>query len=177
MQPIPELGKTYKFYDDGKVRKSRQYDALVIRLATIEEAKKVMFPVYLGDDCEPTTFTRDENDKIGVKSLYDCWMDAIENHTQDDSNCTMVIEDVNGHYKECKVDEPWLYAKTTDWFVECKIREYEEENTVWFVRTIHDGWFSIDIQNCWMGGLLDVDNHLTEALDEQIKEYKETYGE
>lgn len=174
MRPIPELGKTYKFYDDGKVRESRQYNALVIRLATIEEAKKIMFPVYLDDVCEPTTFTRDESDKIGVKSLYDCWIDAIETHTQDDSCfCTMIVEDVNGNYKACKFGEPWLYAKTTDWFVECKIPDYEKENTVWFVRTIHGGWFSMDIHNCWESGLLDVDNHLTEALNKQIKEYGE----
>lgn len=39
-QPIPEVGKTYKFFDKGRMRFSGIYDAIVTQIMTIEESKK-----------------------------------------------------------------------------------------------------------------------------------------
>lgn len=40
-QPIPEVGKTYKFFDKGRMRFSGIYDAIVTQIMTIEESKKI----------------------------------------------------------------------------------------------------------------------------------------
>ena len=39
-QPIPEVGKTYKFFDKGRMRFSGIYDAIVTQIITTEESKK-----------------------------------------------------------------------------------------------------------------------------------------
>ena len=39
-QPIPEVGKTYKFFNKGRMRFSVIYDAIVTQIMTIEESKK-----------------------------------------------------------------------------------------------------------------------------------------
>jgi hypothetical protein len=172
-QPVPEVGKIYKFYDDGKIRISRQYDATVLRILNKEEAKNSMFPLYCNEDTdwEETTITRDNEYIVGTISLYDKWLEAIKTHTQDEGNCTMVIQDKDGNFRELEVGEPWLYAKDTDYFVECSIFGYDE-STIWFVRTIGGNWFSINIQNDWQGGRLDVDNHLTRELEEYVHKNK-----
>ena len=51
---------------------------------------------------------------------------------------------------------PDLYASSTDYFVECSIPKYDDD-FVYFVRDIKNGWFSIDYPHSWMSGLLDVD--------------------
>lgn len=52
---------------------------------------------------------------------------------------------------------PDLYANSTDYFVECSMPKYEDDDFVYFVRDKNDGWFSIDYPHGWMSGLLDVD--------------------
>lgn len=37
---IPEINKEYKFYDDGKITYSRQYDATVINIIDKKSSKK-----------------------------------------------------------------------------------------------------------------------------------------
>jgi hypothetical protein len=172
-QPVPEVGKIYKFYDDGKIRISRQYDATVLRILNKEEAKNSMFPLYCNEntDWEETTIIQDNESIAGTISLYDKWQEAIKNHTQDEGNCTMVIQDKDGNFRELEVGEPWLFAKDTDYFIECSIFGYDESN-IWFARTINGNWFSMNIQNGWQGGQLDVDNHLTRELEEYISKNK-----
>lgn len=140
----PEVGKTYKFYDSGKMSYTRQFDATVLRIISKEEAKSIMFPLYVGYHGERITYV-DKDDPIDGKimgegiSLYDVWQDRQD-----------YFDDT--------------YAKDTDCFVESSIPEYDDD-TIWFVRTIEGGWFSLDIQSDWQSGILDVDNHLTEELD------------
>lgn len=136
---IPEIGKTYKFYDDGKPSPSRRYDAIVIDIKFPEEAKEIYFPTFYdaNRDYVPTTITYNEK-SIGKISLYEHWQNEV---------------------KEC----PWLYATETSHFIECKIPKYDENN-IWFVQTKNNGWFSINIQNCWQSGLLDVDESFTKRL-------------
>ncbi len=167
MKPIPDVGKTYKFYDDGKVRLSRQYDAKVLRVVSPEEAKQIMFLLYYNVNTqELTTVVYKDMDPSGMKSLYDCWRDQVKEHTQREGGCIFLQKMTkDGHFKTLKAGDPWLYANETDWFVECSIPEYEPEYTVWFVRDINGGWFSMDIPCSWMSGALDVTNEMTECLE------------
>lgn len=114
---LPEIGKTYKFYDDGKRSPSRTYDATVIRVVPYDE-------------------------EIFVDK-YDYEIDNF---------ISTPIQEV--HKKEVEQYD-WIFAKTTDYFVECEILKYDD-NTIWFVRTKYGGWFSMDIQSDWQSGELDV---------------------
>lgn len=137
MNSIPQKGKTYKFYDDGKT--SREYDAVVLRILSKDEAKTIKFKARLDDEYELSTLYDKswgfDEQYTFHKSLYDIWKDAVKN-----------------------ID--WVFANDTDWFIECSIPLYDEY-PIWFVRTNNGGWFSLDIQSSWQGGLLDVDNQVT----------------
>lgn len=132
MITIPQIGKTYKFYDDGKA--SREYDAIVKRIISKTDAKTIMFKAHLDEDGELSTYYDKELDDEYTfkKSLFDIWRDEVKGTN-------------------------WLLAEDTDYFVECSILDYDEY-PIWFVRTKTGGWFSIDIQSDWQGGLLEVDN-------------------
>ena len=132
MITIPQIGKTYKFYDDGKA--SREYDAIVTKIVSKDDAKTIMFKAYLDEDNELSTYYDNEldNEYTFEKSLYSIWQDEVKN-------------------------TDWLFAEDTDYFVECSIPDYDEY-PIWFAGTKSGGWFSIDIQSDWQGGLLEVDN-------------------
>lgn len=110
---IPEIGKEYHFFDDGKTSLSRHYVCKCERVITPEEAKEIIFDL---DD--------------GKITLYDIWKDTS-------SKCT------------------FLFAKDTDYFVEVSCPSYDENN-LWAVRTKDGGWFTLDVQNDWQGGRVDV---------------------
>ena len=42
-----------------------------------------------------------------------------------------------------------------------------DENTIWFVRTVQGGWFSIDVQSSWQYGSLDVDGSIYKEIKEE----------
>ena len=66
MKQVPEIGKYYHFWDDGKSSPSRHYICKVERIITPEEAKDVMLKV--------TTCDTEKNEEIFVEtSLYDHW--------------------------------------------------------------------------------------------------------
>lgn len=132
MITIPRIGKAYKFYDDGKT--SREYDAVVTKIVSKNDAKTIMFKAYLDEDNELSTYYNKELDNIYTfeKSLYDIWQDEVKNTS-------------------------WIFAEDTDCFVECSIPDYDEY-LIWFARTKTGGWFSIDIQSNWQGGSLKVDS-------------------
>ena len=148
---LPKVGCTYKFYDDGKITPSRQYDAIVLRIISKEEAKSVMFPLYCCEDSnyEETTIVYKDEIAIAEKSLYDIWEEGVKCYD-------------------------WLYATDTDYFIECSIPSYDEYH-IWFIKTQDEGWFSMDIQNCWQSGKLDVDGHLTENLKRWVEEHEDMF--
>ena len=87
--------------------------------------------------------TIDEEDNIFPKmSLYDIWM----------------------HQKEMT---DWIFADKTPYFVKISIPTYDD-NDLYCAYTKHDGWFSLDIQSSWQGGILDIDN---KKWDYIMKEY------
>lgn len=121
MNKIPEIGKTYKFYDNGVKSPSRTYEATVIRIVPYNE------------------------EVILKKYIY---------NFDNDTNSFLLVP-IQGIHKREVEKYDWIFAKTTDYFVECKIPKYDD-NTIWFARTKNGGWFSMDIQNCWQSGELDV---------------------
>lgn len=153
---VPKIGKEYYFYDDGKLRPSRQFRAKVVKVITPDEAKSINVEPYDEDVERPI-------------SLYDYWQLEAHRHVNEE-NFTVIVEDVSH-----EVGDPWLFSFDTDYFVECLIPGYDDY-TIWFVRHVTGGWHSLDIQNGWQGGLLDVDGSLTKSMEDALKEYEEEYG-
>jgi len=66
-------------------------------------------------------------------------------------------------YKGWKEDSKhcsWVFAETTDLFIEAEIPEYDEM-PIYFARSEDDGWFSFEYDHFWMSGRLDVDGYTT----------------
>ena len=93
------------------------------------------------------------------KTLKDIHKEEVDDHRQSE-NFTVL----NGG--DTTPGKPWLYSEETDFFVECEIPGYDE-NTIWFVRTVQGGWFSIDVQSSWQHGSLDVDGSIYKEIKEE----------
>lgn len=59
----------------------------------------------------------------------------------------------------------WLFAKDTDFFAEVSCPNYDENN-LWAVRTKDGGWFTLNVQSYWQGGMVDVTG---EIFDNVVK--------
>lgn len=66
-------------------------------------------------------------------------------------------------------DCDFLYASETDFAIKCECPIYDE-NELYFVRTKDGGWFSMNIQNSWQSGRLDVSFKEWNELLEQYPE-------
>lgn len=88
-------------------------------------------------------YDKNENDFNDI-SLYEQWKIEVYNHD-------------------------WLYAEDTDYFIECSCPKYDNDN-LWFVRTKDGGWFSMDVQNSWQGGRLDIDGSIYENIIKDVKD-------
>lgn len=142
MEPVPKIGDKHHFFDDGKIRESRHYVAEVLSVLTPDEAQSIIFKRVEYYNNRSYTF---------LQSLYSRWIEEVNDHRQGEYPCILVD---SNHYKP---DAPWLYEETTDYFIECNIPNYDT-NSVWFVRTIDGGWFSIDTTNsCMSGRLMPID--------------------
>lgn len=117
-KPVPEVGKDYHFFDDGKITRSRHYIATIKRIITKEEAKSIIF--------ELTEYFHTDNgdDYYNYKSsLYDIWKNETEEYD-------------------------WIIAKDTDYIVEAAIPEYDDnliyfvrtKDGGWFSMNIQSGW-------------------------------------
>ena len=146
MEQVPVIGEQYHFFDDGKIRESRHYMATVLDIITPEQTKDI----YINRQWEDTPV-----------SLYTIWREEIDRHRQ--GNTFKVLTSGSMEF-----GAPWLYTEETDYFIKCSIPDYDE-NDVWFVRTVDDGWFSLDTVNTWMGGRLDVSGERFKSLEETQK--------
>jgi hypothetical protein len=151
LKPIPKIGSSYHFFDDGKIKESRHYIATVLDVITPEQTKNIMF-------------SRADDEISFEISLYEIWRNEIDDHRQD-TNFKVIAAGAS-----MEVGAPWLYAEETDYFIKCSIPEYDE-NDVWFVRTVNGGWFSLDTNSWWMSGELDVDGRL---FNNMMKDYETT---
>ena len=150
MKPVPEVGKEYHFWDDGKCSPGRHYICRCERVIhTLKEAKKIVFDLIDWDK------TKDkENPVYCKKTLYEIWKDSVKQHY-------------------------WLIAEDTDAFVEISCPRYDENN-LWAVRTVYGGWFTLDIQSSWQGGDVDVTGEkysriVEEAYDDGNIDFAEEY--
>ena len=135
--PVPIVGTNLKFFDDGKIRDSRMYDAKVTYVIYKDSAKnyKLKFP-----------------DKTS-KNLYDFWQEEINNY----------INTENFQVLPYKIGEPWLYARDTDFFVFCDIPEYSDLSVI-FVRDVENRWFSLGYPRHFDKGVLDVTGELYNSM-------------
>lgn len=138
LQPRPEVGKFYHFWDDGKTGPSRHYICKCEEIITPLQAKEIII-------------------KNG-ESLYDVWRQEVDEHRQGDN-----FKVLNG--ASTKTGEPWLYAEDTDCFVRISCPKYDK-NDLWAVRTVGGGWFTMDIQSWWQGGRLDVTSRIYDEIIE-----------
>ena len=118
MKPIPEIGKFYHFFDDGKTSPGRHYICKVERILTMDEAKNEPIVVPNWAEClerDDLTYT--------LTTIYDNWQDEIE---------------------RCD----WLFDTETDYFIECSCPKYDENNLWfvrtkdggWFSMDIQSSW-------------------------------------
>jgi hypothetical protein len=159
MQPVPNIGDKHSFFDDGKMSESRHYIAEVLRIITPEEAKTIVFEI--------THYDMLNNVSQVHESLYDIWRNEVNGHRQSE-NFTVLSEGA-----DTSPGAPWCYAEETDYFVECSIPKYDE-HTIWFVRHVNGGWFSMDIQQGWMSGrLMPVEFNFDEYLQKEKEEWEQ----
>lgn len=135
--PVPIVGANFKFFDGGKIRESRMYNAKVTYIIYKDSAKKykLEFP-----------------DKTS-KNLYDFWQEEINNH-------------INTEFFQVlpyKIGEPWLYARDTDCFVFCDIPGYSNLPVI-FVRDVENRWFSLGYPKSFDVGVLDVTGELYNSI-------------
>lgn len=130
LKPVPEVGKEYHLWDDGKTALSRHYICRVERVLTPKDAMSENIEVTVHDN-------NSNNELVEQYNLYERWREEA--------------------YR-CN----WLFAESTDHFVEISCPNYDENN-LWCVRTKDGGWFSICIQNWMQGARLDVDGITTEV--------------
>ena len=146
-QDVPVIGKYYYFFDDGKTNPSRCYKAKVVRIIPYGECD-LEYEIY------------DYYCKCKIpKTLKDIHKEEVDDHRQSENFTVLNSGDTTP-------GKPWLYSEETDFFVECEIPGYDE-NTIWFVRTVQGGWFSIDVQSSWQHGSLDVDGSIYKEIKEE----------
>lgn len=141
---LPEVGKKYHFFDDGKLHISRHYIATVLRVVPFDEAKDIIvkeFDYNLADD------SKSDEECLVDQYIIDTW------------------------HRE-RTDHHWLYNKDeeTDCFIEISVPEYDEYN-LWAVRTKWGYFFTMDIQSSWQGGVLDVDNSHFNEFKQNLEWY------
>lgn len=73
LKPLPEVGKEYHFWDDGKTSPSRHYICRVERILTPKEAMKFVIDVPMQDPNTLNTWTEQF-------SLYDHWKEEAPQH-------------------------------------------------------------------------------------------------
>ena len=103
-------------------------------------------------------------DIIFVLALYDIWRIEIDNHRQEENFKVL------SPGAKTTIGEPWLYAENTDYFIELSCPIYDD-NKLYAVRTVNDGWFTLDIQSSWQGGTLDVDGSIYNSIIEDCKDH------
>ena len=66
MESLPKIGETYKFYDDGKISLSRQYDATVEKIIPFTNSESIKLHSHI----------------IGDTTLFDVYQYTISNQLE-----------------------------------------------------------------------------------------------
>lgn len=134
-KPVPEVGKDYHFFDDGKISHSRHYIATIKRLITKEEAKSIIF--------ELTEYFNDDDYYDYKSSLYDIWQGEIEEYD-------WIIAKDTDYIVEASIPE---YDDNLIYFVRTK-------DGGWFSMNIQSDWQGgrLDIDGKLYESLLEYEN-------------------
>lgn len=153
---IPEIGKEYHFWDDGKSSPSRHYICRCERVIPFKEAKNIVFE--LKDYFDP------KNSELFIPykvSLYEIWK------------------------KESSYAD-WLFAEDTDYFVEISCPVYDDNNLWaartkdggWFTLDIQSSWQGgyVDVTGEKFNNIIE--EYEDEGMYDVIEAYKKrTYNE
>lgn len=105
LEPVPEVGKEYHFWDDGKSSPSRHYICRCERLLTCEEAKTIVFDLKFYPD--PT-----KKEYISYKkTLFEIWQEEIK-------GTSWIFEEDTDYFVEVSCptfDDNKLWAARTKW--------------------------------------------------------------
>lgn len=144
---MPEIGKVYAFFDDGKVGAMRQFTAMVTRILTMEDAmdKKIYGKPLNGKEIEDWVVNHCKGEYW--HSLYDYWMAAK----------------YSSNWHENMYQEP-IY------FIELAIPRYDN-HLLYAVPAFDHGWWTFSLYDDWESGELDVEREKIEYyLDDVLKE-------
>ena len=132
---VPEVGKEYHFFDDGKIRRSRHYIATIKRIITKEEAKSIIFKL--------TEYFNDDDYYDYKSSLYDIWQSEIERYD-------WIIAKDTDYIVEASIPE---YDDNLIYFVRTK-------DGGWFSMNIQSDWQGgrLDIDGKLYESLLEYEN-------------------
>lgn len=92
---LPEIGKKYHFFDDGKCSPSRHYIATVEEIITADEAKRRYFDSFMTNTMRP---------------LYDIWKDNV-------SHSNFLYAEETDVFVRCSIP---AYDENPIWFVRTK---------------------------------------------------------
>lgn len=108
-----------------------------------------------------------DDGKTSTSRHYICKIERIVPKAQAKSITFTMSDNNNISLLKCWQEEKkrcyWLFDDNTDVFIEASCPKYDEHN-LWFARTKDGGFFSMDIQNDWQGGELDVDGKKFEEV-------------
>jgi hypothetical protein len=112
MKPIPEVGKYYHFFDDGKTSPGRHYIARVERIVPISDSPEILVPCM-----DPYL------DELIPKSLWDIW-------NTEKTETSWVFSDKTDVLIEASCPK---YDENNLWFARTK-------EGGWFSMDIQSGW-------------------------------------
>jgi hypothetical protein len=112
MKPIPEVGKYYHFWDDGKKSPSRHYIVRIERILPVLDSVKTLVP-YLDPDLE----------ELVDRSLWDIW-------NQEKLEIDWIFSDKTDYFIEVSCPK---YDKNDLWFARTK-------EGGWFSMNIQSSW-------------------------------------
>ena len=118
---LPEVGKEYHFWDDGKKSMSRHYICRIERIITPEEAKNIIVQT---PDWDPYT---NETKMVNI-SLYNHWLCEVK-------HCDWIYNEDTDFFVEASCP---TYDEYNLWFVRSK-------DNGWFSMDIQHGWQSGDL--------------------------------
>ena len=133
LKPVPEVGKFYHFFDDGKTSPSRHYICKCERIITPEEAKNIMITI-------PGENSTKENPYTETLNLYDHW------HGREMPLRDWLYATETDYFVECTCPN---YDDNNLWFVRTK-------DGGWFSMDIQSWWQSgrLDIDNKIFDGII-----------------------
>ncbi len=145
-KPLPEVGKFYHFFDDGKTSPSRHYICKCERIVTAEEAKNITVKV-------PGENHTKDNPVYETLSLYDHWHDnempthdwlyATETDYFIECSCP-VYDDFNLWFVRTK-EGGWFSMNVQSWWQSGRLDVTNEifENVTSYIKE-HPEWYDVE---------------------------------